>query len=200
MFQNEQVSHKAFSQKKKKERKEKWLMKFFFSENSKFVIYEFFPRSALSIDLENPEVERIRKEFEMYRLNKENEITNMQRKDKKYETENKRLRAELVVLQRTCNTLRQERDAAFEEKQQALARAAAFEQDRDKVQRVFKVCNLGTVCLRFDSYLQLHRGFRFVSLNVNKNGENLKVWELFSSHVDLSLVQATYYIIYVKSR
>ena len=75
----------------------------------------------------------------MYRLNKENEITNMQRKDKKYETENKRLRAELVVLQRTCNTMRQERDAAFEEKQQALARAAAFEQDRDKVQRVFKV-------------------------------------------------------------
>ena len=78
----------------------------------------------------------------MYRLNKENEITNMQRKDQKYETENKRLRAELVVLQRTCNTMRQERDAAFEEKQQALARAAAFEQDRDKVQRVFKVISL----------------------------------------------------------
>ena len=90
-------------------------------------------------------MERIRKEFEMYRLNKENEVTNMQRKDKKYETENKRLRAELVVLQRTCNTLRLERDAAFEEKQQALARAAAFEQDRDKVQRVFKVCIDGTV-------------------------------------------------------
>ena len=96
-------------------------------------------RSALSIDLENPEVERIKKDFEMYRLNKENEITNMQRKDQKFETENKRLRAELVVLQRTCNTLRQEKVAAIEEKHQALARAAAFEQDRDKVQRVFKV-------------------------------------------------------------
>lgn len=37
-------------------------------------------RSALSIDLENPEVEKARKDFEMYRLNKENEITNMQKK------------------------------------------------------------------------------------------------------------------------
>lgn len=96
-------------------------------------------RSALSIDLENPEVERIRREYEIYRLNTENEIQNTAREKTKLETDNKRLRAELTVLQRTCNTMRQERDAAYEEKLQALARAAAFEQDRDKVQRVFKI-------------------------------------------------------------
>ena len=37
-------------------------------------------RSALSIDLEDPEVARIRKDFEMYKLNKENEMANMQKK------------------------------------------------------------------------------------------------------------------------
>lgn len=96
-------------------------------------------RSALSIDLENPEVERIRREYEIYRLNTENEVQNMTREKQKLENDNRRLRAELTVLQRTCNNMRQERDAAFEEKQQALARSAAFEHDRDKVQRVFKV-------------------------------------------------------------
>ncbi|XP_060562366.1 nephrocystin-3-like [Ruditapes philippinarum] len=96
-------------------------------------------RSALSIDLENPEVERIRREYEIYRLNTENEIQNTSREKTKLETDNKRLRAELTVLQRTCNNMRQERDAAYEEKLQALARAAAFEHDRDKVQRVFKI-------------------------------------------------------------
>ncbi|KAK3582860.1 hypothetical protein CHS0354_012470 [Potamilus streckersoni] len=75
----------------------------------------------------------------MYRLNKENEIANMQKKEQKLETENKRLRAELLVLQKTCNNMRQERDAAVEEKYQALTRAAAFEHDRDKIQRMFKI-------------------------------------------------------------
>ena len=40
----------------------------------------FTNRSALSVDLENPEVERIKKDFEMYRLNRENDVTNMQKK------------------------------------------------------------------------------------------------------------------------
>ncbi|KAH9498826.1 Nephrocystin-3 [Bulinus truncatus] len=96
-------------------------------------------RSALSIDLENPEVERIRKDFEMYRLNKDNEIANMQKKEKKLETENKRLRAELLALQKTCTRMRAERDAALEAEQEALARASVFECDRDKVQRQFKL-------------------------------------------------------------
>ena len=96
-------------------------------------------RSALSVDLENPEVERIKKDFEMYRLNKENDIANMQKKEQKLETENKRLRAELLALQKTCTRMRAERDAALEAEQEAVARAAAFESDRDKVQRQFKV-------------------------------------------------------------
>uniref|UniRef100_A0A2C9LVP2 Nephrocystin-3 n=1 Tax=Biomphalaria glabrata TaxID=6526 RepID=A0A2C9LVP2_BIOGL len=96
-------------------------------------------RSALSMDLENPEVERIRKDFEMYRLNKDNEIANMQKKEKKLETENKRLRAELLALQKTCTRMRAERDAALEAEQEALARASVFECDRDKVQRQFKL-------------------------------------------------------------
>ena len=96
-------------------------------------------RSALSVDMENPEVERIRKDYEMYRLNKDSEIQNLEKKEQKFETENKRLRAELQALQKTCTKLRNERDAALEAEHQALARAAAFENDRDKVQRQFKV-------------------------------------------------------------
>ena len=54
-------------------------------------------RSALSVDLDSIEVEKVRKEFDMYRLSKENEIANMQKKMQKLETENRRLRAELQV-------------------------------------------------------------------------------------------------------
>ena len=96
-------------------------------------------RSALSMELEDPEVHKIRKDFEMYRLNKENEIVSMQKKERKFETENKRLRAELQALQKTCKKLRDERDAAQEAERQALIRASAFESDRDKIQRQFKL-------------------------------------------------------------
>jgi len=55
-------------------------------------------RSALSVDVaENPEVERVLKEFEMYRMNRENEVANMIKKEQKLETENRKLRAELQV-------------------------------------------------------------------------------------------------------
>ena len=91
------------------------------------------------MDLENPEVERIRKDFEMYRLNTDNEMANCQKKERKLETENKRLRAELLALQKTCTRMRAERDAALEAEQEALARASVFECERDKVQRQFKV-------------------------------------------------------------
>lgn len=56
-------------------------------------------QSALSVDLENPEAEKIRKEFEMYRMNKENEIANIQKSERRTAGENKRLRAELQALQ-----------------------------------------------------------------------------------------------------
>ncbi|KAK6166073.1 hypothetical protein SNE40_022850 [Patella caerulea] len=96
-------------------------------------------RSALSIDLENPETERIKREFEMYRLDKENDIANWQKKEKKLEQENKRMRSELLALQKTCTKLRNERDMALQAEQRAIARAASFECDRDKVQRRFKI-------------------------------------------------------------
>ena len=107
--------------------------------NCRMVDVDLIPRSALSMDLENPEVERIRKDFEMYRLNRDNEMANCQKKERKLETENKRLRAELLALQKTCTRMRAERDAALEAEQEALARASVFECDRDKVQRQFKV-------------------------------------------------------------
>ena len=56
-------------------------------------------QSALSMEMENPEAERIRREFEMYRMNKENEIANIQKSEKRALAENKRLRAELQALQ-----------------------------------------------------------------------------------------------------
>ncbi len=96
-------------------------------------------RSALSVDLENPEVEKIRRDYEMYRLNRENELANMQKKVSKYETENRRLRAELQTMQKMCGKRLEERDAALKAEHQAVIRAAAFESDRDKIQRHFKV-------------------------------------------------------------
>jgi nephrocystin-3 len=55
-------------------------------------------RSALSVEVaENPEVERVYKEFEMYRMNHENEVANIIKKEQKLETENRRLKAELQV-------------------------------------------------------------------------------------------------------
>ena len=95
-------------------------------------------QSAMSVDIENPDVEKIRKEFEMYRLNKENETANALKKEQKLETENRKLRAELQALQKTCKKQRDERDAALEAEHRALMRASAIESDRDKIQRQFK--------------------------------------------------------------
>ena len=40
--------------------------------------------------------------------------------------------------QKTCQNIRRERDLAREAEHQALVRAAAFESERDKIQRQFK--------------------------------------------------------------
>ncbi|XP_022107345.1 nephrocystin-3-like [Acanthaster planci] len=96
-------------------------------------------RSALSVDLDSSEVDKVRREFEMYKIGKQNEMSDLIKKEKKLESENKRLRAELQAMQKTCNKLRQERDMALDAEYQALERAAAFEQDRNKVQRQFKI-------------------------------------------------------------
>lgn len=60
-------------------------------------------QSALSVDMENLEAERIRKDFEMFKKNKENEIANIQKSEKRNLAENKRLRAELQALQVKCS-------------------------------------------------------------------------------------------------
>ncbi|GAB1597427.1 nephrocystin-3-like [Argonauta hians] len=95
--------------------------------------------SLRSIDLDSQELERKNKEFEMYRRNKEQEIANMLKKEQKLINENKKFRAELLALQKTCTKLRGERDLATQAESQALTRAAAFENDRDKIQRQFKI-------------------------------------------------------------
>ncbi|XP_070569543.1 nephrocystin-3-like [Ptychodera flava] len=96
-------------------------------------------RSALSVDLENTEVEKIRKEYEMLKISKQNETSDLQKKQQKLESENRRLRAELQALQKNSSKLRHERDIALDAEYQALERATTFENERDKVQRQFKI-------------------------------------------------------------
>ncbi|KAI0213397.1 Nephrocystin-3 [Lamellibrachia satsuma] len=115
-------------------------------------------RSALSVDLENAEVEKIRRDFEMYRLNKENDLANMQKKVQKFETENRRLRAELQTMQKMCSKRLEERDAALKAEHQAVVRAAAFGSDRDKIQRQFKIFR-ETKESELQNLLKAHRQF-----------------------------------------
>ncbi|XP_041472246.1 nephrocystin-3-like isoform X2 [Lytechinus variegatus] len=96
-------------------------------------------RSSLSVELESTEVEKLRRDFEMFKIAKQNEMSDLLKKEKKLESENRRLRAELQALQKTCNKLRLERDMALDAEYQALERAATFEHDRNKVQRQFKL-------------------------------------------------------------
>lgn len=56
-------------------------------------------KSTGSVDLEYAaEYERLRKEYEIFRVSKNNEISSMQKKEAKLDEENKRLRAELQVM------------------------------------------------------------------------------------------------------
>lgn len=66
-------------------------------------------------------------------------MANSSRKEQQLIRENKKLKAELVVLQKTCTNLRGERDMSLEAEQHALIRAATFEDERGKLQRNFKV-------------------------------------------------------------
>lgn len=54
-------------------------------------------RSTFSMELDNVEVEKIRKEFEMYKISKQTEMGDSLKKVNKLENENRRLRAELQV-------------------------------------------------------------------------------------------------------
>uniref|UniRef100_A0A665X619 Nephrocystin-3 n=1 Tax=Echeneis naucrates TaxID=173247 RepID=A0A665X619_ECHNA len=97
-------------------------------------------KSTGSVDLEYAaEYERLRKEYEIFRVSKNNEISSMQKKEAKLDEENKRLRAELQALQKTYQKILREKEGALEAKYQAMERAATFEHDRDKVKRQFKI-------------------------------------------------------------
>ncbi|MBN3315241.1 NPHP3 protein, partial [Atractosteus spatula] len=97
-------------------------------------------KSTASVDLEfAAEYERLKKEYEIFRVSKNNEISSMQKKEAKLDKENKRLRAELQALQKTYQKILREKESALEAKYQAMERAATFEHDRDKVKRQFKI-------------------------------------------------------------
>ncbi|XP_040818751.1 nephrocystin-3 [Ochotona curzoniae] len=85
------------------------------------------------------ECERLRKEYEIFRVSKTQELLSMGRREAKLDTENKRLRAELQALQKTYQKILREKESALEAKCQAMERAATFEHDRDKVKRQFKI-------------------------------------------------------------
>ncbi|TRY96679.1 hypothetical protein DNTS_022772 [Danionella cerebrum] len=97
-------------------------------------------KSTGSVELEYAaEYERLRKDYEIFRVSKNNEIVSMQKKEAKLDKENKRLRAELQALQKTYQKILREKETALEAKYQAMERASTFEHDRDKVKRQFKV-------------------------------------------------------------
>ncbi|KAM6450863.1 nephrocystin-3 isoform 1-T1 [Liasis olivaceus] len=85
------------------------------------------------------EYERLKKEYEIFRISKNNEVAAMMKKEAKLDKENKRLRAELQALQKTYQKILREKESALEAKYQAMERAATFEHDRDKVKRQFKI-------------------------------------------------------------
>lgn len=84
-------------------------------------------RSARSFEIELSEMERFRREFDFYRIRKITEIAELEVNKEKLESENRRLRGELKILQLTCMKLRNEREHAFQAEEQALQRAAALE-------------------------------------------------------------------------
>jgi len=55
-------------------------------------------RSALSAEAaDNLDVERVTKEFEMYRMKCDSDVASMRKREQRLETENRKLRAELQV-------------------------------------------------------------------------------------------------------
>nr|NP_001071784.1 transcription factor protein [Ciona intestinalis]BAE06602.1 transcription factor protein [Ciona intestinalis] len=98
-----------------------------------------FDPSSASIIIPSEAVERVRKEYETLKCTKEQEIQALHTKAQKFETENHKLRAEVQALNKQYQKLRLERDAAVENSQETTERAIALEQDREKIQRQFKI-------------------------------------------------------------
>ena len=59
-------------------------------------------QSALSDDFVHPGVVQIKKDFDLFKLTKENELVSVSKTLEKTDTEYKRLRSELAALQSTC--------------------------------------------------------------------------------------------------
>ncbi|XP_060036243.1 nephrocystin-3 isoform X2 [Erinaceus europaeus] len=95
--------------------------------------------AAPELECAAAEYERLKKEYEIFRVSKHQELLAMGRREAKLDTENKRLRAELQALQKTYQKILREKESAVEAKYQAMERAATFEHDRDKVKRQFKI-------------------------------------------------------------
>ena len=78
-------------------------------------------------EMEMSEMERLRFEFDFFRFRKMTEIAELEVNKEKLESDNRRLRGELKILQLTCMKLRNERESASQAEEQALQRAAALE-------------------------------------------------------------------------
>lgn len=103
-------------------------------------------RSALSFDQEGGKSEGEPEQIRAFRtvydakvITSKTEIAALEVIKEKLHSENQRLRSEVKALTSTCTKLRNERAMALEAKEQAFQRAAAFEKERDKVQRQFKL-------------------------------------------------------------
>lgn len=94
--------------------------------------------SHMISDLE-AEIEKLKREFETFRLQKEAETDEFNKVKDKSSSEIKRLKGEVKVTRDTCSKLVAERDNAIASEQQAIARATTFQHERDKIQRQFKL-------------------------------------------------------------
>lgn len=83
-------------------------------------------QSAVSVQLDT-EAEKVRKDFEEYKLEKGGEVEMLNRQCEMTMNENRRLRGELKMLQTTCVKLKQERDRALTAEKDALDRSSAIE-------------------------------------------------------------------------
>jgi len=95
-------------------------------------------QSAVSLRL-NPDFEKLKNDFEQYKIEKESDIEMLSKQCEVTMNENRRLRGELKMLQTTCTKLKQERDRALMGEKDALERSSAIEADKDKIQRQFKL-------------------------------------------------------------
>ena len=97
-------------------------------------------QSAVSVRLD-PETEKLRKDFDQYKLERESDIEMLTKQCEVTMNENRRLRGELKMLQTTCTKLKQERDRALMAEKDALDRSSAIEAGRCNTLRLPLCCS-----------------------------------------------------------